>query len=76
MLQYSLFLSNRFGFCPWSSREMRLLICVHEEKCFLLFVCLFVCTKTPATQSEGSLRFMNTNCSVVHPRKGKMVAFT
>lgn len=41
MLQYSLFLSNRFGFCPWSSREMRLLICVHEEKCFLLFVCLY-----------------------------------
>lgn len=55
MLQYSLFLGNRLGFSksPWSSREMRLLICVHEEKCFLF--CLFVCTKTPATKSEGSL---------------------
>lgn len=59
MLQYSLFLGNRLGFSksPWSSREMCLLICVHEEKCFLfcLFVCLFVCTKTSATQSEESL---------------------
>lgn len=43
MLQYSLFLGNRLVFSksPWSSREMSLLICFHEEKCFLF--CLFVC---------------------------------